>query len=310
MADEDFEKELKGIQHKLAASEVRYRKLFETAKDGILLIDPVTEKVIDANPFLLEMIGYSLDDVIGKKLWEIGAIKDIEASKKLFEELQEKGYVHYEGLPLQSKDGKEHEVEFVSNKYRVDGTKMIQCNIRDITDRKMAEKETASTLEKLKDELALNDLIYQTSPFGILMYNAQSGKCIFVNDAAAKEVGAPKEELLQQNFRKIKSWKNKLLSVAEDALTTGDIQTAEEHMTTTFGKEVWLEATFTSFKKNGEKFLLFIVHNILKRKKLEEELKKQVDELECTNRTMVGRELKMMELKAQIEDLEKKLAAK
>ncbi len=138
------------IDHKLLVSEMRYRKLFETAKDGILLIDPATEKIIDANPFLLDMIGYSLCDIIGKKLWEIGTFEDIEVTKALFAELQKNGYVHYEDIPLKSKDGTEHAVEFVSNKYRIDGSTMIQCNIRDITVRKTAEKKAATYLEELE----------------------------------------------------------------------------------------------------------------------------------------------------------------
>jgi len=144
--------EHEGTEHRMSASEVKYRKLFETAKDGILLIDPVTENIIDANPFLLEMIGYSLADVVGKKLWEIGAIRNIEATKAIFEELQKTRYARYEDMPMRSKDGKDHEVEFVSNRYFVDGTEMIQCNIRDITDRKDTERKAAyylGGLEKL-----------------------------------------------------------------------------------------------------------------------------------------------------------------
>lgn len=142
--------ERKAAEHGLLLSEVRYRKLFETAKDGILLIDPITEKIIDANPFLLEMLGFPLDEIVGKKLWEIGALKDINTTKTMFQELQAKGYVRYEDLPIQSKDGQKHEVEFVSNRYPIDGTEMIQCNIRDITDRKTAEAKAAMYLDGLE----------------------------------------------------------------------------------------------------------------------------------------------------------------
>ena len=136
---------------KLALSEVRYRKLFETAKDGILLIDPLTDKIIDANPFLLDMIGYTLEEVIDKKLWEIGAFKDIEATKKIFDELHKEGYVRYEDLPLQNKDGREIDVEFVSNLYAIDfSINMIQCNIRNITDRKIAENKARTYLAGLE----------------------------------------------------------------------------------------------------------------------------------------------------------------
>jgi PAS domain S-box-containing protein len=143
--------ERREVEHKLLLSEVRYRKLFETAKDGILLIDPITEKIIDVNPFLLELMGDTFDEVIGKKLWEIKAIEDVEGAKKLFAELQAKGYVRFDDIPMKSKNGGHHEVEFVSNRYSIDETlQMIQCNIRDITDRKDAEKKSATYLEGLE----------------------------------------------------------------------------------------------------------------------------------------------------------------
>jgi len=124
----------------LNVSETRYRRLFETAQDGILLLDADTGQISDVNPFLLKMLGYSHNDFMGKKLWEIGPFSDIAASMLRFSELQTKGYVRYEHLPLQSKDSRLIDVEFVSNVYLVDNKKIIQCNIRDITLRKQAEE--------------------------------------------------------------------------------------------------------------------------------------------------------------------------
>ena len=129
----------KRMEHELQSSEARYRRLFETAQDGILILDEASGKIQDANPFLADMLGYSQEHCLGKKLWEIGAFKDIEACKSTFAELQNKGYVRYENQPLQTKDGRSIDVEFVSNVYLVDDQKVIQCNIRDITDRVRAE---------------------------------------------------------------------------------------------------------------------------------------------------------------------------
>jgi PAS domain S-box-containing protein len=125
----------------LELSETRYRRLFETAQDGILILDPDTGQILDVNPFLIDMLGYSKEEFSGKKLWEIGAFLDIEASKSAFKELQTKGYVRYEDLPLQTRMGKSIAVEFISNVYPIDHTKVAQCNIRDITARKQAEAE-------------------------------------------------------------------------------------------------------------------------------------------------------------------------
>jgi PAS domain S-box-containing protein len=125
----------------LEVSETRYRRLFQTAQDGILILDSDTGQILDVNPFLIEMLGYSKEEFLGKKLWEIGAFLDIEASKSAFKELQTKGYVRYEDLPLQTRMGKSIAVEFISNVYPIDHTKVAQCNIRDITARKQAEAE-------------------------------------------------------------------------------------------------------------------------------------------------------------------------
>jgi two-component system, cell cycle sensor histidine kinase and response regulator CckA len=127
------------VQKALEDSETRYRRLFETARDGILILDFKTGQIADVNPFLIEMLGYTHGEFVGKKLWEIGPFKDTSASRSAFNELQTKGVIRYEDLPLETKDGRRINVEFVSNVYPVDGTQVVQCNIRDITERVRAE---------------------------------------------------------------------------------------------------------------------------------------------------------------------------
>jgi PAS domain S-box-containing protein len=123
----------------LALSETRYRRLFETAQDGILIVDAASGRVFDANPFLSDLLGYPRDELVGKELWEIGLFRDIESNKQAFRTLQDRHYIRYEDLPLLTKDGRHIEVEFVSNVYDVGDQMVIQCNIRDVTDRKLAE---------------------------------------------------------------------------------------------------------------------------------------------------------------------------
>jgi PAS domain S-box-containing protein len=123
----------------LQDSEKRYRRLFETAKDGILILDAETGKVVDVNPFLTRLFGYPYDTICGKYIWEIGVFKDIAASKEAFRTLQDHEFIRYEDLPLKTHNGHPVDVEFVSNVYQVDNNKVIQCNIRDISERKRAE---------------------------------------------------------------------------------------------------------------------------------------------------------------------------
>ncbi len=132
-------RERKWAKETLTASEIRYRRLFEAAQDGILIVDPVSRQIIDANPFLTKLLGYSREELIGKELWEIGLFRDIGANKEAFQALQKIGYVRYDNYPLEGKDGKQIEVEFVSNTYDVGNARVIQCNIRDTTQKKRAE---------------------------------------------------------------------------------------------------------------------------------------------------------------------------
>ena len=141
--------ERKRITDRLRTSELRYRRLFETAKDGILILDADTGRITDVNPFLEDMLGYSHDELIGKALWEIGPVKDIMASQEAMRHLQDREYIRYDNLPLETRSKQRVQVEFVSNVYRVDGIRVIQCNVRDITARKVAE----TGMLKLNDEL-------------------------------------------------------------------------------------------------------------------------------------------------------------
>ncbi len=131
---------LNPVEDDLKDSELRYRRLFEAAQDGILIIDAETGRITDVNPFLVNLLGYSREDFIGKTLWHFGPFKDIRASKSAFQELKSSNYIRYEHLPLETKDGRSVEVEFISNVYKTDRKQTIQCNIRDNSQRKQQEK--------------------------------------------------------------------------------------------------------------------------------------------------------------------------
>ncbi len=131
----------------LAASEVRYRRLFEAAHDGILLLEPDTRKITDANPFMVQLLGYPRGELVGKELWEIGLLRDEKESQEAFHALRETGSIRYEHLPLRSKGGERRDVEFVSNVYQENDRQVIQCNIRDITERRRMAEEREQLLQ-------------------------------------------------------------------------------------------------------------------------------------------------------------------
>lgn len=139
---------LKKTETALIASEIRYRRLFESAKDGILILDAKTGKIVDVNPFLINLLGYSHEQFIEKAIWEIGSFRDIIANQDKFSELQKNNYVRYHDLPILTNHGHRIHVEFVSNVYVSDNMNVIQCNIRDITAQMKIEKELIKAKEQ------------------------------------------------------------------------------------------------------------------------------------------------------------------
>ncbi len=129
------------IEQALRASELSYRRLFEAAKDGILILGVDTGRITDVNPFLVELLGFSRSEMLGKTVGELSPFKDIESNQTMLERLQQHGFVRYEDLPLEARDGRKIAVEFVSNVYEAGDKKVIQCNVRDITERKHAQDE-------------------------------------------------------------------------------------------------------------------------------------------------------------------------
>ena len=185
--------ERKQAEDRLKTSEASYRRLFEAAKDGILILDANTGEIRDVNPFLQEMLGYPTSEFLGKQLWELVFFKDIAGNKESFRELQEKGYIRYENLPLQTKDGDKIFVEFVSNSYDVNGRRVIQCNIRDITQRKEAEAALARSEQDYRT-------LFENMPIGLYRTSAE-GLILDANYALAKLFGyKDRESLIGKNI--------------------------------------------------------------------------------------------------------------
>jgi PAS domain S-box-containing protein len=179
----------------LQDSEKRYRRLFESAKDGILILDAASGRVVDVNPFLLNLLGYSYDGLIGQFIWELGVFKDIAASKEAFQSLQDNEYIRYDDLPLETLSGKPIAVEFVSNVYLVDHSKVIQCNIRDITERKSADAERKRLMAAVEQS---GEIIFMTDIRGNIQY---------VNPAFERTTGYSREDVEGQNPSILKSGK-------------------------------------------------------------------------------------------------------
>ena len=176
-------------QNTLRASEVRYRRLFESSRDGILILDAATATVVDANPSLLELMGGAREDLLGRRIWELGFLKDIFASEADFAELQRQGYVRYDDLVLEARDGRRIDVEFVSNVYLVNEQRRMQCNLRDISKRARAEAALRASENKYHG-------LFEATRDAMMTLSPPDWRFTSGNPAAIRMFGAAAEEEL------------------------------------------------------------------------------------------------------------------
>jgi PAS domain S-box-containing protein len=146
----DHEEQRKAAEREYRRSELHYRRIFERAEDAILILDGETGEIINANPFVHNLLGYTPKYCIGKHLWELGFFKDKTVAEQAFAGLKMNGYIRFENMPLEAKDGRIVPVEYTCTAFDVYGKKMFQCNIRDITERKRTEDALVLASRKLK----------------------------------------------------------------------------------------------------------------------------------------------------------------
>ena len=163
MSNEGYKLDASNAQRKLVASESRYRRIFETARDGILLLDAATGKITEVNPSMAELLGYSREEFQGKQLWELGLFKDSRSNQAFFQQLEKEGAVRQDDLPLQTRHG-ERRVEFIGHVYTEAKRRVIQCNIRDITERREAEDQLRAAHRKLSFHV-------ENTPLGVIEWD-------------------------------------------------------------------------------------------------------------------------------------------
>ena len=208
----------KDAQTLLLASELRYRRLFESARDGILILDAESGMVVDVNPYLIERLGFTRDEFLGKTIWELGFFRDIVANRAKFVELQTNEYVRYEDKPLETADGRRIDVEFVSNVYLVNNEKVIQCNIRDITARKAVTRQLREQNE-----------ILSASHEGVIIVSLANEVSLW-NPAVAKMFGWTAAEALGRSPEQLLGLTDLALvasfqaAVARDGFWSGEFQ--------------------------------------------------------------------------------------
>jgi PAS domain S-box-containing protein len=196
LRDADERRSRRQAEAALLASELRYRRLFEAAKDGILILDAETGVIVDVNSFLVQLLGISHEAFLGKQLWELGFFKDVAANQASFAELQEKEYIRYKDLPLRTADGRQIDVEFVSNVYPVNHHKVIQCNIREITDRKRSEAALRASEQEFRS-------MFEVASIGMAQADPHTGQLLRVNQKLCAITGYSADEMLRMQVPEI-----------------------------------------------------------------------------------------------------------
>ena len=210
----------------LRDSEMRYRRLFEAAQDGVLILDFESGEIVDVNPFMTELLGYSYDDFLGMELWKLGLFNEKSETEFAVRELQTKGFLRYEHLALQSKDGRLFEVEVVANVYSVNHQNVIQCNIRDITLRGRLEKQLQEQADKVVD------LNHRKDEFlAMLSHELRSPLAPISNALQLLRLQQDSETELQQQARNIIERQTKQLQhLVDDLLEVSRITTGRLHL--------------------------------------------------------------------------------
>jgi PAS domain S-box-containing protein len=281
-AKDDRTLERKRAVEALSASEARYRRLFETAQDGILILDADSGLIIDVNPFLVNLLDYPREEFIGKTLWDIGPFKQIEASKAAFRQLQDKEYVRYENLPLETRSGRLVNVEFVSNVYGVNGESVIQCNIRDITARRRAEEELHKSEERFGKAFRL-------SPLAITISTESEGRYLDVNEAFLLMLGYKREEVIGRTAAELSFWArpSHRLDMLRKLQEGGRVTGLHTQYTTSEGEIREAEVSAELIELEGQSCVLAITRDITEGQRLEAQFR-QAQKMEAVGRLAGG----------------------
>ena len=250
---------------KIKNSEIRSHRIFESSKEGILILDAITGQITDANPFLIELIGFNYQELVGKELWEIGVFKNIAASKEAFIELQNKEYIRFEDMPLETKAGKLIDVEIVSNVYKVEQKNVILCHIRDISDRKKVDVA-------LQESSQLYFAMFEKNHAPMLLINPIDGDIIDANTAAARFYGYSLEEFKAMNLSDISTFPpEEIMQQMKKFAPAGQSYFQFVHKLAS-GETCDIEIYTSPLFINGQALLISTINDIKKRKLEEERL--------------------------------------
>ena len=142
---------IEDVTERREVAEIRFQRLFETAKDGIVVVEAETETVLDVNPYFLQATGFARESIVSRKLKDAEPFSNLPETAGLISLLKSRETVRYDDLPLRKGNGGTIDMEMVANLYRVGTQPVAQLNLRDVT----ARKEQEESLRRAADDKAV-----------------------------------------------------------------------------------------------------------------------------------------------------------
>ncbi len=293
--------ERKRLQEELRESEERYRRAFETSRNASLLVHKIEADILNSNESAQEFLGYSSEEFSKKKLWEIGVIKNAKDFQETVSILEREGVIHYQDTPLTTKKG----LSLNADVFLVDKAKVIQCTLLDIAERKEAE-------EALKESELRFKTIFNESMDGMLLAEIGRRRFFMCNPKICLMLGYSEEELMGLGVDDIHPEEDLPLVVekferqakGENKLAVGLPVKRKD------GSIFYADIGTSQVSLSGKKYLMRSFRDITDSKKIQDELKEKMQDLERFSKFAVDRELKMEELEKKINKLEEKLEAR
>ena len=293
--------ERKRLLEELKKSEERFHKVFATSRDALLLVHKTKGDILDSNTAATGLLSYSHEEFSKKKLWEIGLMKDIEEFQEVLSKLEKEGLIHYEDTSVKTREGLSIDTEA----YLVNKAEVMQCNIRDITERKEEEEELKKSQAKFKT-------IFDATLDGMILADIETKQFFMFNKAICQMLGYTEEEITRLHIKDIHP-KVDLPYVMEqfERQARGEIKLAVAiPVKRKNGSVFYADINTSRIILSKKKYLMASFRDITERKIMQDELKEKIRDLERFSKFAVDRELKMEELEKKIKELEERLKGK
>lgn len=270
-------------------AEIRYQRLFETAKGGMLVFDAETDKLIDVNPFFLELSGYGRERLIGLRISEMKPFEEAAEISGTVAEARSGRIVRYENVCLLTADGKPLQVEVIANRYLIGAQEVVQANIRDVTKRNQAVQPLRESEERFRP------FVDNVRDYALFQMDL-AGRITSWNSGAERLLGFSESEIIGQSATRVFTpddvARGEAAQELETARLAGRAEDERWHLRKD-GSRFFASGVLTTVHDEGGRLRGFakIMRDITARKAVEEQLKQQAQLLELAQDMIIVRGL-------------------